>query len=216
MTIPLHPPVSGTTQIPIYNRKRAVVAHATVDNDPALLTELNRHRWSDVKGYAKAGVRRPTDGRATTVLLHQVVWRHYHGRLPAPPLQIDHKDRDTANNVIANLRAADRTTQRANTNISRANRSGYRGVSRCGYATRGGTRRYWAARVKLRGRYVLQRYFPHTSRGLLDAARAVNDAYRVYYPHIDVPNPHAEVAAPTRPMNSASRQSETVNDPGLA
>ena len=188
-------PTSPTARIPVWNRRRAVVAYATVDNDPALLAQLNRHRWSDVKGHVKTGVRR-ADNRVTTVLLHQLVWQHFKGCLPAPPLQLDHKDRDKANNVITNLRAADRSTQRANTNISRANRSGYRGVSRCGYARNGKTRRYWAARVKLKGRYVLQRYFPYTQQGLLDAARAVNDAYRVHYPHVDVPNPHADVVTP--------------------
>jgi hypothetical protein len=202
-----------TTHIPVRNRERVVVSYATVDNDPALLAKLHSHRWSDVKGHAKTSVRRPTDNRVTTVLLHQLVWQHFHGRLPAPPLQLDHKDRDKANNVIANLRVADRSTQRANTNISRANRSGYRGVSRCGHMRNGRTFRYWVARVKLRGRCVLQQYFSDTPQGLLDAARAVNDAYRIHYPHVDVPNPHAEGASPP-PLNAAKREGEPVNDPG--
>lgn len=55
---------------------------------------------------------------------HRVIWLWYYGKWPNGAL--DHRDRDRSNNRIANLRLA--TASQNNTNTSRTNATGFRGV----------------------------------------------------------------------------------------
>ena len=190
MTTPtLEPHGATTTQVPLYNRRRVVVGHAVIDDDHALVAKVNTHRWFNIGGYA--ATRMPAPTRATQYL-HQLLWQHFHGSLPTPPLQIDHRDRRKLNNVIANLRAADPSTQAANKGRRADNRSGFKGVCHYQRSSHGRVRYYWVARVKRKGLLVLDRQFPQTPQGLRAAARSVNDAYRLHYPDLDIPNPEAE------------------------
>lgn len=57
----------------------------------------------------------------------RIAWLHVHGEWP--PAEIDHANCIPADNRIANLRLATRSTNQANTPPSRANTSGFKGVS---------------------------------------------------------------------------------------
>lgn len=62
-------------------------------------------------------------------LNHRVAWAHEHGDCPVS-LEIDHKDTERKDdNRIANLRLADRQKNMANSKLSKANTSGFKGVS---------------------------------------------------------------------------------------
>lgn len=60
-------------------------------------------------------------------LAHRLAWLHYYGEWPRG--ECDHRDRDRANNSIANLRACSRSQNRANTGVKSTNTSGFKGVS---------------------------------------------------------------------------------------
>lgn len=64
-----------TTQVLLYNRRRAVVAHAVIDDDPALVAKVDTHRWFNAGRYATTWISRPRTRTA--------------GRVHQPP------DRDT-------------------------------------------------------------------------------------------------------------------------
>jgi hypothetical protein len=57
---------------------------------------------------------------------HRLAWLYVHGKWPDD--QIDHRDRDKANNRFANLRAATNKQNHENLNMPRNNTSGHRGV----------------------------------------------------------------------------------------
>ncbi len=59
-------------------------------------------------------------------LVHRVIFLWHHGYLPN---LIDHKDRNTQNNKIENLREANKSQNSINSKIHKTNKSGYRGVS---------------------------------------------------------------------------------------
>ena len=62
--------------------------------------------------------------------LHRIAWLMFYGEDPKE-WEIDHIDRDKANNKISNLRLADRVSNCLNKGISKANTSGVTGVSYC-------------------------------------------------------------------------------------
>ena len=62
----------------------------------------------------------------TVFMAHRLIWLLVHGE-PVP--EIDHIDGDRANNRIANLRAATRSQNRANSGTSKNNTSGVKGVN---------------------------------------------------------------------------------------
>lgn len=59
-------------------------------------------------------------------LAHRLAWFYVHGEWPAA--EIDHRDRDRANNRISNLRQATRGENQRNKPVYRNNRSGSKGV----------------------------------------------------------------------------------------
>lgn len=69
-------------------------------------------------------------------LVHRLIWALHYGELP--PEEIDHKDRNSTNNAIENLRASPPSMNQGNSGIWRTNSSGFRGVSwdkgRCRWA----------------------------------------------------------------------------------
>ena len=78
----------------------------------------------DGKGYLCVMI----DG--ITYKVHRIVWKIRHGT--EPPEMVDHINRDTLDNRVINLRAADRFINEHNRIGPRSdNKSGYRGVSYC-------------------------------------------------------------------------------------
>lgn len=59
-------------------------------------------------------------------LLHRLAWLYMTGE--QPPMIVDHIDRDPANNKWANLRAADKSLNNANSRVRRNSTSGVKGV----------------------------------------------------------------------------------------
>lgn len=74
----------------------------------------------DTKGYKLLKI----DGK--DYLYHRLVWLHVYGEWPSQDL--DHKDRDKANNRIENLRLATESQNGMNCGMRRHNTSGYKGV----------------------------------------------------------------------------------------
>ncbi|MEM8661902.1 MAG: HNH endonuclease signature motif containing protein [Pseudomonadota bacterium] len=70
---------------------------------------------------------RVTSIKGKSITVHRVVWLLQTGSWPAD--QIDHIDRDKANNRWENLRAVDQLTNQKNRPISRNNKSGKTGAS---------------------------------------------------------------------------------------
>lgn len=84
-------------------------------------------------------------------LAHRLVWLYVHGRWPKGDL--DHANRDTLDNRLANLREATRGQNNANAPASRANKIGLRGVFYQKHAGR------WRAQIKCDGRTIHLGYF---------------------------------------------------------
>lgn len=94
---------------------------------------------------------------------HHLVWLYVYGTFPS--CIIDHENRDASDNRIANLRLATASQNGANKGVSRANRSGAKGV--CWHATL----RKWQAEIRVNGRKVYLGVFSE-----IDAARAAYEA----------------------------------------
>ena len=91
---------------------------------------------------------------------HRLVWMLHNGNLPD---LIDHIDGDRANNVLSNLRIADKQTNSANRNKNLNNTTGYRGVVKIGNRFR--------ATIGYKGtRYDL---------GMFDTAKLAHQAYEL-------------------------------------
>lgn len=58
---------------------------------------------------------------------HRLIWKLYYGE--EPPHEIDHENRNTADNRIKNLRAATRVENMCNTGSNKSSTSGVKGVS---------------------------------------------------------------------------------------
>lgn len=199
--VPTPPPL--TVQIPLHDRKGAVVGHATVDNDTHLLIKLRKHPWFLVHGYAARPHYAP---HHTTVYMHQDVYEHVHGSVPDKPLQIDHKNRKPLDNTRDNLRAVSRTIQVLNRGRRRDNTSGYT----CVFWNK--VTKSYQARVKLHRKPVSLGYYADPR----EAARRVNAFYRDNFPEVPIPNPHANVPPAQPPkviLNAKANQpaSELTN-----
>ena len=60
---------------------------------------------------------------------HRIVWQMFNDSVPD---LIDHIDGNRSNNVLSNLRAADKQTNSANRELNKNSSTGYRGVTRIG------------------------------------------------------------------------------------
>ncbi|HEY1433067.1 MAG TPA: HNH endonuclease [Stellaceae bacterium] len=76
---------------------------------------------------------------------HRLAWFWVHGEWPTA--EIDHKDRDRANNRIDNLRQATKSQNRMNTVAFANNKSGFKGVHPSG----GNSKKPWRATINRGG-----------------------------------------------------------------
>lgn len=159
-----------------YRRAETIVGYATVADDDYSTDVLSKLAWClNAQGYPRTRIN------GKIVRLHHMVYRHYKGAIP-DGLQIDHIDRDKLNAHPDNLRAVTQSVNTANCPKRKNNTSGYIDV---GYDNR---RRIWRASIKVNYKSKHLGYFTNKE----DAARAVNEAYKIYFP--DVPPPNPEVA----------------------
>lgn len=115
----------------------------------------------------RAGTYRTRGYRAITInriayFEHKLAWYIYYGYWPE--FLIDHKDRDTGNNKIKNLRKANLSKNNANSNLNIRNTSGYRGV----YFRR--NRNKWVARIMINHKKIELGMYKTAE----EAAQAVN------------------------------------------
>jgi len=82
------------------------------------------------------------DGRRYKV--HRLAWLYVYGEWPSD--QVDHADRNKANNRINNLRMANNAQNQFNQSMGSRNTSGFKGVS---YRPKG--RRKWMAQIQIDG-----------------------------------------------------------------
>jgi hypothetical protein len=81
---------------------------------------------------------------------HRLAWLYVHGVMPTQ--EIDHINRDRADNRIANLRLATSSQNKQNTPLRCDNTSGFRGVTK--------KRRKWEARIDVDGKAIRLGVFP--------------------------------------------------------
>jgi hypothetical protein len=168
----------ATVQIPLASRHGIIRCYAIVADDDFSRENLIVCRWNFDGHYATRSV---TDsGRQRKVYLHRLVFTHYHGALPIGA-GVDHIDKDPMNNTPSNLRLSNQSLNTANGRLSRANTSGFKGVTRASRKTI----TMWTAQVMVHYRHLHLGCYK-TPR---EAADAVNDAYRKYFPDVDIPNP---------------------------
>lgn len=151
-------------------------------------------RWAKYQTLAAgyAAVRLIDGPRKKFCMVHRLLAETF----LAPPntkWEVDHKDGDTRNNSLDNLRVTDRSGNRKNTRIHRNNTSGYKGV--CTTSRRYG--KPWEARISCKGvRLRLGRFDDP-----VEAAKAYDTAALKHF------GPFAAINFPTqsRPTRSALR-----------
>ena len=89
-----------------------------------------------IRGYRQIRI----DG--LVYMAHRLAWLMVHGTWPP---QVDHINRNTSDNRIANLRAATQSQNRANSKVPVTSISGIKGVRRTRYST-------WHARIRVNGK----------------------------------------------------------------
>lgn len=169
-------------KLELWNRDLLIIGYAVVRDDAFSRNILSKLHWfRNVRaGYPTANKYSRLGGSKQTNL-HIIVYEHYFG-LTEKGLYVDHKDRDVLNNTPENLRSA-------TPSISSANR-GINGNNKCGFkcVVWNQSNKSWRSRIMINFQHIHLGYF----KDICDAARAVNDAYRVYYPDVSIPNPGVE------------------------
>lgn len=115
----------------------------------------------DKENYRRVVINKKSYG------VHQIIYLMFYGFIPK---EIDHKDGNPLNNLIENLRQANRIEQGCNTKISKNNTSGVKGV-------------YWHKQIK---KYVVRLNIDGKRRNFgtyndIDYAKFVSEAMRYKY-----------------------------------
>ena len=115
---------------------------------------------------------RASDGREYQA--HRIAWfMHYREQ---PPAVLDHINRDGTDNRIANLRAADNSTNQQNISVHTRSQTGIKGI----FPIRGGT--LYRAEVCINGRHI-QKCAKHPEA--LEAwVKATREQYHTRFNHI--------------------------------
>lgn len=115
--------------------------------------------WNSQNSNKEAGYYIYPDGKARRVIRinkkmyyrYHIVWALHKGALPSA--RIDHKNRNTTDDTIDNLREATSSQNAGNAAIHKDNKSGYKGVS---YQI---DRDKWRARICVNGKSVTLGYY---------------------------------------------------------
>jgi len=144
-----------------YKSYKALAAQVTYDPETGVVTWKRREeiaRWDkafnaqfagrecgsiDKHGYQIIGFSH--EGKLNRLKAHRLAWLIVHGKLPDG--EIDHINRNRADNRISNLRDVPSAINHRNLTMLRNNTSGVTGV--CWHKTKG----KWQARAKIDGRY---------------------------------------------------------------
>ncbi len=85
-----------------------------------------RAKAGDIAGYSRTDKYKLIKIDGQSYLVHRLVWLYVYGEWPM--FQIDHIDRDPANNKIDNLRDVTQSVNQRNIGLRRNNKSGYTGI----------------------------------------------------------------------------------------
>lgn len=130
---------------------------AVIDDDD--FTKVNQHKWHcNNHGYAMSWFR-TSDGKRSLVSMHRFILSTPKGLLT------DHINLDKLDNRKENLRVCTATQNECNKDLSKRNKSGYKGVS---FDSRTGK---WRVAIKANGKFL--RLGRH--KNILDAAREYNE-----------------------------------------
>ena len=95
-------------------------------------------------------------------LSHRIAWFYVYGEMP--PLNIDHINGNRSDNRICNLRLANQSQNTANSKLSKANNSGFKGVT-------------WRKDIKKWGSQLTFNY-KHISLGCFETKEEAAEAYK--------------------------------------
>lgn len=144
-------------EIPLKNRCGAVVAMALIDEEDYEL--VSPYSWYlHTAGYAMA---HPKGKDRITVLMHRLI-------MGSDVKLVDHINRNRLDNRRENLRPASPQMNAANRGISKRNKSGYKGVSKC--------KNRWRSRIMINGKEINLGFYATPE----EAAEAYNEAALEY------------------------------------
>lgn len=112
--------------------------------------ELKPYPW---RAIGRGGRYRGTTIGGVTYYLHRLIFQWHHGRVPR---MVDHRDGDTLNNRIGNLRECTNAQNQFNSARKVSNKSGVKGVvyhPKC-------TGKPWHAKINHNGRRISLGYHP--------------------------------------------------------
>lgn len=127
---------------------------------------IKDYKWHiDVYGYVLSKVK--YNGKLRTIKMHRLIM----GLLDNNTVEIDHINRNAADNRRSNLRFADRELQLINTGISSLNKSGIKGVYWMKSAQK------WAAQIRANH----QTYYLGCYDTIEEAAKVRREAEKIYH-----------------------------------
>jgi hypothetical protein len=106
-------------------------------------------------------------------LAHRIAWALYYDA-PTPPI-IDHRDNDSSNNAIANLREASHAENMRNAKLSRRNNTGFKGVH---YRAK---RKKYTSHIRIDGKLKSLGYFDTAEAAHRAYCKAAEDAWGVFH-----------------------------------
>lgn len=139
------------------------------------------HWIADKGARAKAGreiTRLNSDGYiyfgldGNGYLGHRMAWYLYHGE--DPNFEIDHIDGNKRNNIITNLRKADRTGNNRNKTIQKNNTSGFKGV----HFKKENNK--WCARIFIKKKAIHLGYFESPENAYSEYCKAAKKYFGVF------------------------------------
>jgi len=112
--------------------------------------------------------------RGKSCAAHKLIWFYMTGSWP--DRDIDHIDHDRSNNRWSNLRLVSRTENMRNASLSKANKSGFTGVSWCKQQNQ------WHAQVMVNGKSIKLGRFDKLGDAI-EARKAANVKYNFHPKH---------------------------------